>query len=552
MANEYPYPRPHRLDLDDIKISITHESYDTALQTVYYYHRQAITMTPDEQGKYVEMVRKNGRIVILSPTGVPLLESAESPLRTKPTRPDTSGLNAVVGDVLGCDIFATQFYARCCHMWDLKKFLPDAPKPEGSDLNLYQQIAGCMKNGEFCVDVTFAGYDMHLEGLVFLRKAKEYGQHKILKDSDTTWVPASGWEQPDDPGDTPNKRKDKKDDNRRPEKLKVTTSRFRLLDDDYGEDPSPTWFVGTPLPNNPTGTGESRTNKMENKIVALELELQTEREPRQAQQKTITSQGKPIAQLEDPENVYSHAHFVMLAVAYGISKLSHLRENVEGAGDVFEIIDYSEHYDHFYHHSTPSPTEDGPASAVATPAHGSTLVDETPSTGATPINRPMTPPPIELQFAPAAPPLRARQAWDPFLSSPATAAVRSPLGEAPVQPNSAPVQPTVGLRATTPISIPSTTPEPQPTSPTYSPQLNTTPNANEGRYSPSIEIFVSLDQDYLDADAEEITEVEESEEDMEYPEVKPVFTYTQLATIFKLNKVKKEKEPNHVTMTLEK
>lgn len=38
--------------------------------------------------------------------------------------------------------------------------------------------------------------------------------------------------------------------------------------------------------------------------------------------------------------------------------------------------------------------------------------------------------------------------------------------------------------------------------------------------------FVSLDQDYLDADAEEITEVEESEEDMEHPEVKPVFTYT--------------------------
>ncbi|KAH0532009.1 hypothetical protein TsFJ059_000756 [Trichoderma semiorbis] len=64
--------------------------------------------------------------------------------------------------------------------------------------------------------------------------------------------------------------------------------------------------------------------------------------------------------------------------------------------------------------------------------------------------------------------------------------------------------------------------------------------------------FVSLDQDYLDADAEEITEVEESEEDMEHPEVKPVFTYTQLATIFKFNKVKKEKEPNHVTMTLER
>lgn len=63
-------------------------------------------------------------------------------------------------------------------MWDLKKFLPDAPKPEGSDLNLYQQIAGYMKNGEFCVDATFVGYDMHLDGLVFLRKAKEYGQHK--------------------------------------------------------------------------------------------------------------------------------------------------------------------------------------------------------------------------------------------------------------------------------------------------------------------------------------------------------------------------------------
>lgn len=121
---------------------------------------------------------ENGCIVILSPTGVPLLESAESPLRIKPTRPDTSGLNAVVGDVLGCDIFATQVYARCCHMWDLKKFLSDAPKPEGSNLNLYQQIAGYMKNGEFCVDATFVGYDMRLEGLIFLRKAKEYGQHK--------------------------------------------------------------------------------------------------------------------------------------------------------------------------------------------------------------------------------------------------------------------------------------------------------------------------------------------------------------------------------------
>ncbi|KAK4080287.1 hypothetical protein Trihar35433_1392 [Trichoderma harzianum] len=264
-------------------------------------------------------------------------------------------------------------------MWDLKKFLPDAPKPEGSDLNLYQQIAGYMKNGEFCVDATFVGYDMHLDGL--------------------------GWEQPDNPEDTPNKRKDKEDDNRRPKKLKVPTSRFRLPDDDYSEDPSPTWFAGTPLPNNPTGTGESRTNKMESKIAALELELQTERELRQAQQETITSQGKQIAQLEDPENVYSRAHFVMFAAAYGISKLSHLRDNVEGAGDVFEIMDYSEHYDHFYHHSTPSPAEDGPSSAVATPAHGSTLVDETPSTGATPINRPMTPPRNEPPFAPAAPPL---------------------------------------------------------------------------------------------------------------------------------------------------
>ncbi|KAL7781147.1 hypothetical protein V8C43DRAFT_320044 [Trichoderma afarasin] len=184
----------------------------------------------------------------------------------------------------------------------------------------------------------------------------------------------------------------------------------------------------------------------------------------------------------------SRAHFVMLAAAYGISKLSHLRENFEGAGDVFEIMDYSQHYDHYYHRSTPSTTGDGPASAVATPAPGSTLVDETPSTGATPINQPMTPPPNAQQFARAAPPLRARQAWDPFLSSPATVAARSPPGEAPAEPNSAAVQPTVGLRATTPISIPSTTPEPQPKSPTYSPHLNTTPNANEGRYSPSIEI----------------------------------------------------------------
>ncbi|KAM6482664.1 hypothetical protein HDV62DRAFT_397424 [Trichoderma sp. SZMC 28011] len=106
----------------------------------------------------------------------------------------------------------------------------------------------------------------------------------------------------------------------------------------------------------------------------------------------------------------------------------------------------------------------------------------------------MTPPPNEPQFAPAVPPSRARQAWDPFLSSPATVATRSPPGEAPVQPNSASVQPTVGLRATTPIHIPSTTPEPQPKSPTYSPQLNPTPNANEGRYSPSIEIAALRDR----------------------------------------------------------
>lgn len=113
-------------------------------------------------------------------------------------------------------------------------------------------------------------------------------------------MPASGWEQPDDPEDTPNKCKDKEDDNRRPKKLKVTTSRFRLPDDDYGEDPSTARFAGTPLPNSPAGTGESRTNKMGNKIAALELELelQTERELRQAQQETIPSLGKQIAQLE--------------------------------------------------------------------------------------------------------------------------------------------------------------------------------------------------------------------------------------------------------------
>lgn len=207
--------------------------------------------------------------------------------------------------------------------------------------------------------------------------------------------------------------------------------------------------------------------------------------------RTTPSNNKLWKYLKDPENVYSRARFVMLAAAYGISKLSHLRDNVEGAGDVFEIMDYSEHYDHFYHHSTPSPTEDGPASAVTTPAHGSTLVDETPSTGANPINRPMTPPPNEPQFAPAVPPLRARQGWDPFLSSPATIAARFPPGEAPVEPNSALIEPTVGLRATTPISIPLTTPELQPRSPTYSPQLHhtvPTPNPDEGRYSPSIEI----------------------------------------------------------------
>ncbi|KAL6816605.1 hypothetical protein J3E69DRAFT_99299 [Trichoderma sp. SZMC 28015] len=121
----------------------------------------------------------NGRIVIFSPTGVPLLESAESPLRTNRTRPDPSGLNAVVGDVPSHEIFTTKVYARCCHMWDPEKFLPNAPNPEGSDLNLYQQIAGYMKDGEYCVDATFVGYDMLLKGLVFLRKANENGQHNV-------------------------------------------------------------------------------------------------------------------------------------------------------------------------------------------------------------------------------------------------------------------------------------------------------------------------------------------------------------------------------------
>ncbi|KAJ4864867.1 hypothetical protein T069G_01397 [Trichoderma breve] len=183
MSSEYPYPRPHRLDLDNIKISITHESYTIALQTVDYYHRQAITMTPDEQEKYVEMYK---RVV-----------------------------------------------------------------ENHGDLDTGGQVGVVPRD-----------------------------TRRILKDNDTTWVPASGWEQPDDPDDTPDKRKDKEDDNRRPKKLKVTTSRFRLPDDDYGEDPSPTWFAATPLPNNPTGTGESRTNKIETKIAALELELQTERELR--------------------------------------------------------------------------------------------------------------------------------------------------------------------------------------------------------------------------------------------------------------------------------
>ncbi|KAL6795338.1 hypothetical protein J3E68DRAFT_426982 [Trichoderma sp. SZMC 28012] len=162
MSSECPYRRPHRLDLDDIKISITHESYTTALQTVDYYHRQAMTITPDEQEKYVEMVRIS---------------------------------------------------------------------------TLDQNYAASKNGGQV--------------GVV------PRDTRRILKDSDTTWVPASGWEQPDDPEDTPDKRKDKEDDNRRPKKLKVTTSRFRLPDDDYGEDPSPTWFAGTSLPNNPTGTGES-------------------------------------------------------------------------------------------------------------------------------------------------------------------------------------------------------------------------------------------------------------------------------------------------------
>nr|WNZ75264.1 hypothetical protein [Trichoderma harzianum] len=296
MSSEYPYPRPHRLDLDDIKISITHESYTIALQTVDYYHRQAITMTPDEQEKYVEMVRSS---------------------------------------------------------------------------TLDQNYAA-NKN-------------------------------------------TSGWEQPDDPEDTPNKRKDKEDDNRRPKKLKVTTSRFRLPDDDYGEDPSPTCGLGIGTPDRKRATlSSTRNNHQPGKT-----DCPTGGEERQTgpSNRTTPSNNKLWKYLKDPVNAYCRAHFVMLAAAYGISKLSHLRENVEGAGDVSEIMDYSKHYDHSYHHSTPSPTEDGPASAVAAPAHGSTLVDETPSTGATPINQPMTPPPNEPQFAPAAPPLTARQACDPFLSS---------------------------------------------------------------------------------------------------------------------------------------
>ncbi|KKO99726.1 hypothetical protein THAR02_08178 [Trichoderma harzianum] len=267
MSSEYPYRRLQRLDLEDIKISITHESYTTALQTVDYYHRQAITLTPDEQEKYLEMVR----------------------------------------------------------------------------------IATLDQN---------------------------YADNKN----------ASGWEQPDDPEDTPNKCKDKEDDNRQPKKLKVTTSRFRLPDDDYGEDPSTARFAGTPLPNSPAGTGESRTNKMGNKIAALELELelQTERELRQAQQETIPSLGKQIAQLEDPDNVYSHAHFVMLTAAYGISKLSHLREDVEEAGDTLEINDLSQSYNHYYHTSMLSATEERPASVDKLPSTGDFISNRCPRYGLLP------------------------------------------------------------------------------------------------------------------------------------------------------------------------
>ncbi|KAL7915975.1 hypothetical protein GGI35DRAFT_473292 [Trichoderma velutinum] len=57
-----------------------------------------------------------------------------------------------------------------------------------------------------------------------------------------------------------------------------------------------------------------------------------------------------------------------------------------------------------------------------------------------------------------------------------------------------PVQPTIGLRATTPISIPSTTTELEPRSPTYSPQLDPTSSVNEGQYSPAIEIAALRDR----------------------------------------------------------
>lgn len=59
--------------------------------------------------------------------------------------------------------------------------------------------------------------------------------------------------------------------------------------------------------------------------------------------------NNPWKSLKDETNAYCRAHFVILAATYGIEKLSKPRDMVEGAGDVFEIMDYSSHYDHYYH-----------------------------------------------------------------------------------------------------------------------------------------------------------------------------------------------------------
>ncbi|KAM6479100.1 hypothetical protein HDV62DRAFT_400229 [Trichoderma sp. SZMC 28011] len=57
MPGDCPYPRPLKLDLDDVMISSSHGSYQTAIHVVDYYHQQAVLLTPDEQQTYIDLVR---------------------------------------------------------------------------------------------------------------------------------------------------------------------------------------------------------------------------------------------------------------------------------------------------------------------------------------------------------------------------------------------------------------------------------------------------------------------------------------------------------------